>query len=105
VTRLTFATEWFYGAWPDDAATRRARSRRAEHLMELQGSVWTELNPKDLARPCRAVVKEAPLPQWLPMEKMATELLIFAQPKLGLRNRRSRRAVERLLLNHPGALG
>ena len=40
----------------------------------------------------------SPSPKWLPLEKMSTELLIFAEPKLGLRKRRSR-----FLLDHPGS--
>ena len=46
---------------------------------------------------------ESPSPKWLPLEKMSAELLIFAQPKLGLRNRGSHWTRERFLLNHPGS--
>jgi hypothetical protein len=36
----------------------------------------------------QGVGRGAPLPKWLSLEEMATELLIFAQPKLGLCDRR-----------------
>ena len=50
----------------------------------------------------RTQYPESPSPKWLPLEKMSTELLIFAQPKLGLRNRGSHWTRERFLLNHRG---
>ena len=43
----------------------------------------------------------SPSPKWLSFEKMSAELLIFAQPKLGPRNRGSQWV---LLLDHPGSL-
>jgi hypothetical protein len=45
----------------------------------------------------------SPSPKWLPLEKMPLELPIFAQPKLGLRNRGSQWTREPFV-DHPGSL-
>jgi hypothetical protein len=47
---------------------------------------------------------QKPSPGSLRSEEISTELLIFAQSKLGLRNPRLQWARERFLLNHPGSL-
>src|SRR5262245_23651522 len=94
---------------PSPRSSRRwlCLRRRRPHDRPRRRTLLSAATPPKLdACPIRRAGRdgsEAASPQWLPLEKMSLELPIFAQPKLGLRNRGSQWTRERFL-DHPGSL-
>jgi hypothetical protein len=92
------------GLTTDEREQIKAREREVRELRESPHAVACDDNGLAVFDPGFATGATMARSSWLPTQEDSSELLLIAEPVLGLRNRRSERLCDGFLCDHPRSL-